>query len=45
MYDRRARTIVGLIPLNREASLEVRRHYRQLGVMETSGIPTSVGWR
>jgi NADH dehydrogenase len=37
-YDRKARMIVDTIPLNREAGPEVRRHYRRLEVMETTGI-------
>jgi NADH dehydrogenase len=36
--DRKARMIVDTIPLNREAGPEVRRHYRRLRVMETTGI-------
>ena len=37
--DRKARMIVDTIPLNREAGPEVRRHYRRLEVMETTGVP------
>lgn len=37
-YDRKARMIVDTIPLNREAGPEVRRHYRRLEVMETTGV-------
>jgi NADH dehydrogenase len=35
---RKARMIVDTIPLNREAGPEVRRHYRRLQVMETTGV-------
>ncbi len=37
-YDRKARMIVDTIPLNREAGPSVRRHYRRLQVMETTGV-------
>jgi hypothetical protein len=35
--------IVDTIPLNREAGPEVRRHYRRLEVMETTGITHEFG--
>jgi NADH dehydrogenase len=42
-YDRKARMIVDTIPLNREAGPEVRRHYRRLEVMETTGVTHEFG--
>ena len=41
--DRKARMIVDTIPLNREAGPEVRRHYRRLEVMETTGVTHEFG--